>query len=193
MELLRLALDQELDVLRGHVQGVCEELIPHLFLLVVRGLRLEVIQKNVILLLASRELVIGHFKVENDVLPIEHGHEYFYEEFPLNLTHLKGLCNENHVLHDIEVNLIGELFALVDVVKKHDENIGLSAVQELDFDLSLPLFGVRGVLLLLENPSEVARVADQIFLGAEEFHFLDLETGILRIVLPRVVFMDTLD
>ena len=74
--LTSLLFEQVLNVARGVIQAVAEELEPEPFLVLVRGLRLEVLLEDLpFLLLLSCQLVIGHLREEYDVFPVKHGHD----------------------------------------------------------------------------------------------------------------------
>jgi hypothetical protein len=74
--LTSLLFEQVLNVARRVIQAVAEKLEPEPFLILVRGLRLQVFLEDLpLLLLLCCQLVIGHLREEYDVFPVKHGHD----------------------------------------------------------------------------------------------------------------------
>ena len=107
----------------------------------------------------------------------------------MDLTHFKGFCDQNDVLGDVEVDFIGEFFPFVDVVEEHNEYIGFSGVEQLNFDLCLSLFGIGRVLLFFKDPSKVTGMLNEIILSAEELSLLYHQACIFTIVLPWIAVL----
>jgi hypothetical protein len=127
----------------------------------VRGIRLKiiiVIVGRLFLIPAGTEFVIGHLHEKYDVFSVEQRHKDLLEELSLNRPHFQSLSDYQHVLSDVQIDLIRELFALVNVVKKHDKDVGLGAVRELYFGLRVSLLLIVREFLSLKDPHEVIRM-----------------------------------
>ena len=87
---------------------------------------------------------------------------------------------------DVEVDSVGQLFSLVNIVKEHDKDVGFGAFGEADFDLSVPLSLLWAELLLLKNSHQIVGMYLQVLFSAEELCTFNQQTGVLNIVLTRV-------
>lgn len=87
---------------------------------------------------------------------------------------------------DVEVDSVGQLFSLVNVVKEHDQDVGFGAFGETNLDLSFPLSLIWAELLLLEDSHQIVGMNLKVLFSAEELCAFHQQTGVLDIVLTRV-------
>lgn len=120
------------------VQGVAKKFKPVTFLLLMRGLRFQIILVLGTNFLCS-ELIIGHLNEKYDVFSVQHGHENFQEKFLLDLTHLQGFRYQYDILSDIKVNFVRHFFSFINVVEEHYKYVSLGGIWEFDFDLRIPV------------------------------------------------------
>ena len=87
---------------------------------------------------------------------------------------------------NIEVDSVGQLFSLVNIVKEHDQDVGFGALGEADLDLTVPLSLIWAELLLLEYSHQIVGVYLKVLFSAEELCAFHQQTGVLDIVLTWI-------